>query len=176
MDGEHKLHRAVSVSRKEMLAEGSDAQFRDLIHLFFAFSSDLNNLRSEFSDYIGLSPTQYMVLITISNLEGRGAGITEIADRLYLSSAFVTIEVNRLVELGLVDKTAHKTDRRRVQLAPTEQGLQQLNLLAVIQQPVNDALFADISSKEFHELLRLLQLLVRNSGNARKLVQYLKSK
>lgn len=39
---------------------------------------------------------------------------------MHLSGAFVTIEVNKLVFAGLVDKQRHTDDRRRVVLRTSE--------------------------------------------------------
>jgi len=47
-------------------------------------------------------------------------GINALADRLRLSGAFITNEVNKLVSDGLIEKSTHPSDGRRVQLAVTE--------------------------------------------------------
>ena len=44
----------------------------------------------------------------------------QLTDRLRLSGAFITNEVNKLVSDGLIEKSTHPSDGRRVQLAVTE--------------------------------------------------------
>lgn len=93
-------------------------------------------------------------------------GIDQIAARLRLSGAFVTNEVNKLVSDGLLEKSAHPSDGRRVQLVATEKGFKLLTQLAPVQRPVNDALFGALTRDEFKQLLQLLTRLVAGGDHA----------
>ncbi|MCW5686025.1 MAG: winged helix-turn-helix transcriptional regulator [Pseudolabrys sp.] len=149
----------MTVARSVLLEDGSDSRFRDLLHAIFAFSSQLEQARARFAAFIGLSPAQYMILIAIARLAPQEAGIAQIAERLYLSGAFVTIEVNKLVKMGLVIKTSHPSDGRRVVLRTSAQGDQRLAALAEYQRPVNDALFASLKRQDFITLHRMMTVL-----------------
>jgi DNA-binding MarR family transcriptional regulator len=71
-----------------------------------------------FSSFAGLSQTQYPILIAIQEFDGRRRNrINQLAERLYLTGASVTREVNRLLSDGLIEKAPHPSDGRRVQLA-----------------------------------------------------------
>jgi len=107
--------------------------------------------------------------------ESEPVGINQIADRLHLSGAFVTIEVNKLVAEGLVDKRGHPDDGRRVQLFVTKEGVDRLTRLAAFQRPVNDALFGMLSREEFRVLSRLLGRLADNGDAAVKLASHLEA-
>lgn len=166
----------VTVSRPELLEAGDDARFRDLLHAIFAFSSQLQAARARFGAFIGLSPTQYMVLIAVAQLAPQEAGVAQIAERLYFSPAFVTIEVNKLVKLGLVIKSPNPKDGRRVVLRTSAEGDRRLAALAEYQRPVNDALFASLKRRDFVLLHRVMTTLSANGDQALALAEFVETR
>ena len=166
--------RRLTVAKPDLLEGGSDARFRDMLYDFFAFGSRLEEARARFAGYIGLTPPQYLILIAI----GRGTpdhelGVAQVAERLHLSGAFVTIEVNKLVKAGLVEKRPHPSDGRRVNLSVTAAGLEKLELLASLQRPVNDALFAPLDRKSFEMLSEIMRRLASGAEQAIHLADHL---
>lgn len=151
----------LTASRPELLVGGSDREFRELVHDMLAFSSAIQEVRNRLGQQIGLSGTQYTLLISIARLsESNGElGVNQLADHLHLSGAFVTIEVNKLVAAGLVTKTVNPDDRRRVVLAITEEARQRLRDLSHIQCPANDALFEPLEEKDFRALRDVMRRL-----------------
>ena len=82
-----------TVSRPELMVDNSDQAFRQFIHDTLAFSARLQQVRSLLGQVIGLSGTQYTVLIAIAHL-GSGderVGVNLVADHLHFSGAFITI-------------------------------------------------------------------------------------
>ena len=111
----------LTVSRTELLADGSDARFRQLIHRLLAYASSLETIRAGLGEMIGLTGVQYTMLICIAHLQGgKGVGVKEIADHLNCTGAFVTIETGKLANLGLVEKRQNPGDKRRVLLTVTD--------------------------------------------------------
>ena len=111
----------LTVSRPELLMDGSDAQFRQLVHRLLAYASSLEAIRAGLGEMIGLSGVQYTILICIAHLEeGRGVGVKAIADHLSYTGAFVTIETGKLAALGLVEK--RQNPRRQAPGAPDRHG------------------------------------------------------
>lgn len=164
----------LTVSRPELLRDGSDAEFRLLVHRLLAFGSRLDAIRAGLGQMIGLSGSQYTILICIAHLQGEaGVGVKEIADHLGYSGAFVTIESGRLVEAGLVEKRQNPGDRRRVLLTVTAAGRTRLDGLAPRQRQVNDALFAALSPQDFRTLNRLSRDLVADADRALDLIERL---
>jgi DNA-binding MarR family transcriptional regulator len=152
-----------TVSRPELLREGSDALFRQTLNDFFAFSRSLDSSRAKFAEAVGLSSTQYMILIAVArNTKAGGLGVNKIAAMLHLSGSFVTNEINKLVSAGLVKKTSDSVDRRRVQLRVTANGERKVALLATFQRPVNDVLFESLTAKQLDQLSEILLCLVKN--------------
>lgn len=174
MSGESNL---LTVAKPELLDQGSDRMFRSLLYDFFAFGSSLEAARAKFADHVGLSPTQYLILIAISQASERElVGVEYVARRLHLSGAFVTIEVNKLVTAGLVEKRAHPSDGRRVQLEVTPTGKNRLARLARFQRPVNDALFDALSAEEFRLLCGMLRRLADGGASAVQLASHIQAR
>jgi DNA-binding MarR family transcriptional regulator len=168
--------RRQTVSKPQLLVDGSDAAFRSYIHDFLAFSALVSDIRAGFGEYLGLTGIGYTTLISISHLQGRtGIGVNAIAEHLHLSGAFITTEVAKLVRAGLVHKGINSKDKRRVLLTVTPAGRKMLNDLAELQAPVNDALFDCLSTAEFAQLRNLLARLVPCGTRALSLQSYLMS-
>lgn len=70
---------------------------------------------------VGLSVTEFDVLITLYNAEGR-LGMTELAQRALLSPSGLTHLITRLERGGLVERVVDPGDGRRFFTVLTEQG------------------------------------------------------
>ena len=166
--------RRQTVSKSQLLVDGSDGAFRSFIHDFLAFSALVNDIRAGFGEHLGMTGIAYTTLISIAHLQGRsGVGINAIAEHLHLSGAFITTEVAKLVRAGLVHKGVNAKDKRRVLLTVTPAGRKLLSDLAIVQAPVNDALFDCLGSSEFAQLRSILARLVPCGVRALSLQSYL---
>lgn len=164
----------LTASKPELLDGDGDQTFRGLLYDYFAFGRSLEAARAKFASYVDLSPTQYLILIAIAHSTlDEPMGINQIATRLYLSGAFVTIEVNKLVSNGLIEKSTHPVDGRRVQLTVTREGVSRLTRLAAFQRPINDALFGTLTRDEFKVLSQLLARLAAGGDHAVKLAEHI---
>ena len=165
--------RAPTVNRPELLKNGSDAEFRALVHDTLAFSARILNIRDGFGNILGLTGSQYSILISIGRLQGAdGIGVNPVAEHLHLSGAFVTIEVNRLVAAGLVTKSPDPDDGRRVRLKLTTAATRKLDSLLPMQAPVNDTLFAKVNKSDFERFRKIMAQLVVNSDEALALLDF----
>lgn len=164
-----------SVSRPELLVNGTDREFRELVHHMLTFATIIQDVRNRLGEAIGLSGTQYTTLMAVARLAEHipDFGINELAEQLHWSGAFVTIEVNKLVQAGLVSKKANPKDRRRVLLSITDLAKQRITELAPIQAPANDALFDGLSTDEFLVLKTIMARLAASSDKAVSLIDYL---
>ncbi|WP_163851759.1 MarR family winged helix-turn-helix transcriptional regulator [Pseudooceanicola aestuarii] len=153
----------LTVSRDDLLQDGNDVAFRQMLHNLLAFSARLQQIRGQFAGYIGLSGPQYTLLITVRQLQGEdGIGANAVATHLSHSPAFVTAETNKLVKLDVLNKRPNPTDGRRVLLSVTERGEELLRLLSPQQQEINDQLFEPVNATNF----RILQDLARDLNNS----------
>ena len=164
----------MTVSRPELLIDGSDSAFRQLVHDIMAFGARMQETRARVAGYVGLSGQQYTILITIAHHQSQdGFGIIQVAEHLRLSGAFVTIEVNKLVEAGLVRKRANPVDRRRVLLTITLKARDLLDKLSRIQRPSNDTIFGSLSAADFQTLRTIIPQLVESTDQSLKLIDFL---
>lgn len=154
----------LTVSRPALLAGGSDAEFRGLIHDLIAYAHRLDACREAFAQLVGISGAQYEILMLVSRAEGLSVG--EVAVRLHRSGAFITIESNRLVARGILEKAADPADGRRVLLRPNAHSRQLLQALAPHQRRINDILFECLDAKRFRQLRRLARDLVECGDRA----------
>src|SRR5436190_6271375 len=104
----------VTVSRPALLVDGSDAEFRGLIHDLIAYGHRLDACRDAFAAIAGVSGVQYEILMLVSRADGLSVG--GVAEKLHRSGAFITLEANKLVQRGILDKTSDPLDGRRVLL------------------------------------------------------------
>lgn len=162
-----------TISRSQLMIDGSDQAFRQFVHDMLAFSARLQAVRDQLGGAIGLSGTQYTVLIAIAHLSGAGGkvGVNQVAEHLHFSGAFITIEVNKLVATGLVEKEIDSEDRRRVVLRITAKARALLNELASVQRPVNDRLFDCLSASDFERTRKLVSKMVDAADDAIRMME-----
>lgn len=173
-----KIRTELTVSRPQLIVDGSDRAFRQFLHDTLAFSARLQAVRSQLGAAIDLSGTQYTVLIAIAHLSGSDekVGVNQVAEHLHFSGAFITIEINKLVAGGLVEKQTDEDDRRRVVLTITPKARALLNDLAPTQRPVNDMLFRAMSAADFERTRKLMSDMVDAADEAIRLLDYNASK
>ena len=163
----------LTISRPELKIDGSDREFRALVHGMLAFAARLEAVRSGFAGLIGLTGIQYTILISVSHLLHQGeVSVSMIAEHLHVSGAFVTIETGKLDKLGLLTKRPDQQDRRRVSLSITRKGRDLLKRLAPTQVEVNDVLFEFMDAPEFRQLRALVDRMTACGDRAVDLLDY----
>jgi MarR family transcriptional regulator, organic hydroperoxide resistance regulator len=164
----------LTISRPELLINGSDRHFRRLVHGLFGFLARHEAVRSGHAARIGLVGIEYTVLISIRHLavEEADISVNRVAEHLFLSGAFVTTVTNKLAKRGLIHKLPDPSDRRRVRLEVAEKGNALLAELAPVQRQVNDVQFGCLGREEFLELLDMTERLIDCSDRAIRLQSY----
>lgn len=166
----------LTVTRPELLPDGTDRQFRQLVHGLFGFLAIHETIRTGHAKAIGLAGIEYTVLISIAHLAQDGdVNVSTVATHLHLTGAFITTACQRLQAIGLIDKQIDPKDRRRVTLTVTGEGRHRLAALAPAQARVNDAEFGCLSRAEFLSLLDIVQRLIISGEQAVALQKYLET-
>jgi len=164
----------LTVSRPALIVNGSDREFRELVHNLFGFFALHERIRDGHAKFIGLAGIEYTVLIAIAHLAVEGdVNVKTVADHLHLSGAFITSTTRHLLHLGLIHKTADTIDRRRVSLTVSEEGRAALEKLAPMQRRINDVEFGGLSQEEFKTLNSLIQRMLDDGDRAVALQNYL---
>jgi len=173
--GRRQASPPLTVSRPQLLVDGSDRQFRRLVHGLFGFLARHEAIRRGHAARIGLVGIEYTTLISIRHLDAEegDVNVNRVAEHLHLSGAFVTTITNKLLKRGLIHKSVDPADRRRVKLQVSEKGDALLAELAPVQRQVNDAEFGSLSQAEFLQLLAMVERLIANSEDAVRLQAYL---
>jgi len=157
----------LSVSRPAVLIEGSDHEFRRLIHRMILNEARLIDIRKSIAKKVGVSGAQYTMLMAVLRLQGDcGIAISALADFLEVSGPHVTGEVRKLVAKGYVRKNANPKDKRGVLISLTRQGRSGLLAAFAFIRSVNDILFDGVTADEFRTLVRFNQKFMKNSSLA----------
>jgi DNA-binding MarR family transcriptional regulator len=164
----------LTIARPELIVNGSDREFRELVHNLFGFFALHERIRRGHAKFIGLAGIEYTVLIAIAHLAAEGdVNVKTVADHLHLSGAFITSTTRRLLQLGLIHKTTDTVDRRRVALTVSGKGRAALEKLAPAQRCVNDVEFGCLSREEFKALNKLMRRMIEYGDRAVALQNYL---
>jgi DNA-binding MarR family transcriptional regulator len=164
----------LTTSRPELLVNGSDRDFRHLVHSLLGFLSRHEQLRDGHGRTIGLAGIEYTTLISIAHLSvDADVNIKTVADHLHLSGAFVTSLAQRLLKGGLIHKRVDPSDRRRVTLTVSAKGHTLLEKLAPTQRKVNDAEFGCLNRSDLRYLIGKVDQLIDSSDRALALQTYL---
>src|ERR671922_1285992 len=160
-----------TVSRPALLVGGSDAEFRRLIHDLIAYGHRLDACRDGFAAIAGISGVQYEILMLLSRSAGLAVG--EVAARLHRSGAFITIEANKLVARGILEKASDPADGRRVVLKCTPRAHALLERMAPYQRRINDVLFERLDARRFRQLRLLARDLVASGDRAVAMLDFM---
>ena len=163
----------LTVSRPELLNDGTDRDFRRFVHNIFAFMARHEAIRDGHARQIGLAGVEYTILISIGHLGlDSDVNVKTVADHLHMSGAFITTVTSKLQGLGLVEKTQDSVDRRRISLVTTEKGKSLLRTLAPYQREINDVEFASLSKEEFQFLSKIIEDMIETGDEAVALQRY----
>lgn len=162
----------MSVSRPEVMLDGDDTAFRQLIHSLFTCGARLHQCRDAFGGAIGLTGVRYSILIATAHLQNdRGIGVRALADYLLVAMPHVTTEVGKMVAAGLLAKRRNPEDGRGVLISLTEAGDEALDALSPFLREINDILFDGVSREEFLALMRFVDKFVDNTERAVALIE-----
>src|ERR1700704_701240 len=164
----------LTISRPELLIDGSDRHFRRLVHGLFGFLARHEAVRAGHAARIGLVGIEYTVLISIRHLavEEADISVNRVAEHLFLSGAFVTTVTNNLLKRGLIRKLPDPSDRRRVRLEVADKGNALLAELAPVQRQGNDGQFGWLGGAAFLQLLDMTERLIDSGDRAIRLQSY----
>lgn len=166
----------LTVSREELLIDGSDGQFRRLVQMLLTFLSIHAAIRDGYAAILKMTGQQYTILLCIRHLCAAGAvNIRTVADHLRLSSSYVTVETKTLEQAGLLTKERGTDDRRMVSLSLTPKAITLLDSIAALRRQVNDVEFGCLSKAEFQLLVPLVERLVQSGERALALQGYLRA-
>jgi MarR family transcriptional regulator, organic hydroperoxide resistance regulator len=154
----------LSVTRPEILIDGSDREFRRLIHRMLIGQARLAAVRECIAERIRVSGTQYTMLMSVLHLQGTaGVSITALADYLEVTGPHVTGIIGKLVAGGFVRKAVNPKDRRGVLVKLTPAGRKKLLQAFAFISAVNDRLFEGVGREEYRAVASFNAKFIRNT-------------
>jgi len=157
----------LTVSHEDLLEGGQDRSFRQTLYKMVTTFSRLQSMRESFGRAIGLTSSQFAVLIGVAYTQGEsGVTIRQLAEHVQLASTHVTTEVGRLCHQGLLVKRENAEDGRSVLVCLTRKGEQRLNEVAPLVRRTNDILFENVDRAAFARLDAFLSLFDGNTARA----------
>ena len=163
-----------TVSKPELLdSDGrSDRGFRQLLYDFSVLGAHLEFARAYLASQLDLTSPQYNIVMIIAQYQGAmGVSVSEVAQHLHVSTAFITSQVQRLEEERLVSRRQNPKDGRSVLLRLSAAGEQKVLQIGSKRLLVNDHLFRGLSGRDFHHLARTVASLIGDFAETTKMLQ-----
>jgi DNA-binding MarR family transcriptional regulator len=171
-DGKFQL--APSTSKPELLDEGgdSDHKFRQFLYDFSVLATQLEAARSYLATHVGVTSPQYNILMIIARKQGdQGVSVSDVARFLHVTGAFITAEVRKLENIGLVEKRPNPNDARSTLLRLSAEGEARIRDVEPERLFVNDNLFQNLSGEDFQHLSTTLSSLLDDFANTIQMLQ-----
>jgi DNA-binding MarR family transcriptional regulator len=143
---------------------GSDRAFRRLIYSFVSLTGFMEANRDYFAAYIGVSSPQLLMMGVIA--ETPGSNVSAIAERLSVSTQFVTTEIGKLIVKDIVLKRPNEADRRGVLLNLTAKGQTLLRELGPVRRKINDMTFRSLTEERAKALQEIVDDLIIDARGA----------
>jgi MarR family transcriptional regulator, organic hydroperoxide resistance regulator len=142
-----------TTSREDLLAQGSDARFRQMVYDLFTISTHMQSVRNHMASRIGISGPQYSILMAIAEMQNEiGVSVKRVAEHLHVSGAFVTAEAGKMLKLGYLEKRPNPEDRRGVRLTLSAKGTEETGLILPELCSINDVFFGGLDKNDFEGL------------------------
>jgi DNA-binding MarR family transcriptional regulator len=159
----------LSVSRPELLTNGSDRKFRRLLNELDHLNNLLVNGRSRIAEAIGLTTPQYNIVMALYERQGDiGVSVVSVARSLHVSGPFITSQANQLVRKGLVRKLSNPEDRRSTLLRLSEHGMATVGALMPDLRTFNDHVFNNLSRGQFETFGEIVSTIIHNWDEAER--------
>ncbi len=156
-----------STTRKALLIDGTDRQFREFIDDFVRLSARLQSLRQALANRMGMTPPQYNILMILARAEApAGLSMSAIAARLRVSLSFVVSQTRAIKRVGLIELRRNPLDRRSVLAVVTAGGRRRITRTAPQIQRVNDLLFASLTRRELKAMDRAIKRVLKGGEAA----------
>src|SRR5438874_6125053 len=153
----------LSTSLEAFVKDGTDREFRNLVYALVSLAHLMVRNTKHFGDYIGVTDAQFRMMVLIT--EG-AVTVGSIAERMTVSSQFVTIEINKLVKKNIVAKCPNENDRRSMLLGLTPKGKALLRELGPLRRRTNDRMFQSLTEERARVLKDIVSTIVLDAKSA----------
>jgi DNA-binding MarR family transcriptional regulator len=147
--------------------EPDAAVLREFMADFYAAMSMMRLLRQEIAAALSLTSAEYSVLLAVWYLQREGEmTVRAISDHLHVAAAYVTSEVARLVDKGLLVKRRHPVDRRAVGVGLTKAARDAFLKLGPMLGDINKPLLQGVYYRDLVTVHRFLRSIIDHGYDA----------
>jgi len=154
----------LSTSMEFFIDGDSDQRFRELIYKVLSISTLMLRARDRFAAEMGVTGPQYSMMVAIG--EAGTATVGQIAERLHVSSPFVTAEIGKLVKRGILSRQPNESDRRSSLLTLTARGKDLIRDVGPFRCATNDMIFGSLSSPQARVFSEIVDKLLSDGERA----------
>lgn len=129
---------------------------KDVVTTIIKKGTELTEAINEVLKKEGLTIQQFNVLRILRGRKGKPARLSDVSSLMIHSNSNTTRVIDKLIEKKLVNREQSTTDRRKIDITITDDGL---NLLKQLDQPIKDreaSLVSQLNQKDLEQLLQLL--------------------
>jgi MarR family transcriptional regulator, organic hydroperoxide resistance regulator len=155
----------LTTSLENFVKQGSDAEFRRLVYTLVSLANQMSRHLKLFAASIGVTEAQAVMMRIIAERKG-AATVGLLAQQLYVTSPFVTMEIGGLVIKNIVQKRRNEADRRSMFLTLTPKGKALLHELSQIMRKANDVHFRSLNKDRAALLQEIIGTLVADGVDA----------
>lgn len=156
----------LTVTRRALLVDGSDREFRAFVESLLLLSNKLQEARASIASQMGLTPPQYRIVMTLARAETPEMTATALASTLDVSTAFIVTEAQKLGELGLIKRRKNPDDARSFLIALSTGGRERVVEAAATIQAINDTVFEDFDRPMMTHMTKTTEMLIKATNAA----------
>lgn len=119
-------------------------------------NSQLSNLLNGILKPFDISLQQFNVLRILRGQENKPVSLSVVQERMISKMSNTTRLIDKLIKKGLVQKDINQTNRRKVDINITKEGLEILNYVDNLIEKAEEDIVKKLSEEEKKELIRLL--------------------
>jgi MarR family transcriptional regulator, organic hydroperoxide resistance regulator len=124
----------------------------------------LDDLHNAFATSLGISQSQWLVLIAVIELDDRtGVAAIDISSKLRVPPAFVVIQIKRLEKDGFLSRTGETNDARSVLVSLTTKAKTAIEKLSERKSALNLTMFSAINEETLGYLTVTLATIAKNA-------------
>jgi len=116
------------------------------------FSNILNGILKPFD----ISLQQFNVLRILRGQQNKPVSLTIVQERMISKMSNTTRLIDKLIKKGLVQKNINSTNRRKIDISITNEGLEILDYVDTLIDEAEKDIVKELSEKEKEQLIRLL--------------------
>lgn len=150
-----QLFHGMNVEEQIKTEKNLPLKSRTIIH-FMLVNNKINEAISSVLRPYDVSIQQFNVLRILRGQNGKPANLSTLNERMVTKMSNTTRLVDKLILKGYVNRITCKSNRRKVEISITEQGINSLNQMNTAMQKAENKILENLAIGELEQLNKLL--------------------